>query len=294
VNLRPDDYPPEDDGNRRSGLIWAAVVVALLLVIGAAAYAIVFLGKGDKTKTYQVPNVVGQAEDAATKALSTHFRPVKGADTSGPCFGGTTVKEGYVCTLEPDPTQSLKDGSTVTYHLYKTPTEQVPYVEGKSYGEAIALLNQHNLKATRHNINNRASAGTVLHQSIDAYQQVAPGTTVTLDVSTGMLRLPDVTGKTFDDAQSRLNSVGFTDVAQDPATVETHDQSKDGEVADMSPSPGNTYDPSQKVTLKLYKYVPLPTTSCAPSGTTGPSGAPSSGGAPPSGPATGGASSSPC
>jgi serine/threonine-protein kinase len=287
--LRRDEYPPEEDSSRRTGLIWAAVVVALLLVIGGAAYAIVFLGKDNGTKTYAVPNVIGQTEEAARTALSQHFKPTKGTDTSGPCLGGAEGVTAHVCTMSPAPNADAKDGAVITYHLYRQGTVTVPYVEGKSYAEALQMLNDNHLKGARKRVNSTEAQGTVLKQSQDAYTRVAPGTTITLTVSTGVLKLPDVKGKSFDDAQNQLNRIGFNNVVQDSSTTETSSKSKDGKVADMSPSPGNTYDPDQKITLKLYHYVaPAPT--CTPVGTGGPSGGPSGGTT--SSPPTGGASGS--
>jgi beta-lactam-binding protein with PASTA domain/predicted Ser/Thr protein kinase len=271
VAVRRDEYlPPDEDNHRRTGLIWAAVVVALLLVIGAAAYAIVFLGKdSNKTPTAAVPDVIGQSEDAAKAALTkAKFRPAKGPDTSGPCTGGSAGRKGFVCTLSPPPNRDVKEGTVVTYQLFTPKMEQVPFVEGKTYADAAQLLNDHQLKAKRHNVNNKADAGTVLSQGRPAFTTVPPGTTITLDVSTGELKLPDVTGKTFDDAQSQLNRVGFTNVVQSTNPRETPDKSKDGEVADMSPSPGNTYSPDQKITLTIFQFVAPPTTSCPPSGGT--------------------------
>jgi hypothetical protein len=74
----------------------------------------------------------------------------------------------------------------------------------------------------------------------------------------------------------------------------THDKTLNGKVSDMSPSPGLTYDPGQKITLKLYQYVPVgPTcTSAAPgsasaSGSSGGSSPPASPPGSPSGPPSG-------
>jgi serine/threonine-protein kinase len=280
VPLRREEYLPPEDDQRRTGLIWAAVVVALLLVIGAGAYAIVFLGKdSDKTKSFPVPDVVGQSEDAARAALGKHFKPVKGASTSGACLDGSTGKKDYVCTIEPEPNKDLRENSQVIYHLYSPKVEQVPFVEGKSYADAVQLLHDHNLLAKRKPVNDKAEAGTVLHQETDAFTQVPPNTTITLEVSTGQLKLPNVVGKDFDEAQSIL-SPKFPNIVQGD-DVTTQDKTKDGKVARESPSPGNTYDPSQKITLSVYRYV-APVTSCPPSGTGSPSGSSSSASSSPS------------
>src|SRR3954467_10633476 len=122
-----DGVPGDDDDHRRTGLIWAAVVIALLLVIGAAAYAIVFLGKdSNQTKTFAVPDVRGHQEAAARTELGRHFKPLKGDPTTGECLGGQTVKTGYVCTLDPAPNERVKDGATVTYHLFTPARTTVP------------------------------------------------------------------------------------------------------------------------------------------------------------------------
>src|SRR3954453_23895180 len=197
IPLQRDDYPPDDDNHRRTGLIWAAVVVALLLVIGAAAYAIVFLGKDDNsTKTYAVPNVIGQTKDAAKTKLDQHFTPVQGPDTSGPCFNDATVQKGQVCTVNPVPNSDQKEDTPITFRLYTPKLVGVPYVEGKTFAEAAQILTDKKLQPVRHYVNNKADRGQVLHQSVDAFKLGGQDTKVPLEVGTGVIRLPNVRGKT--------------------------------------------------------------------------------------------------
>ncbi|WP_375477993.1 Stk1 family PASTA domain-containing Ser/Thr kinase [uncultured Jatrophihabitans sp.] len=259
------DYEPEAEGNsRRTGLIWAAVVIALLLVIGAGAYAIAFLGKDSAPKTYAVPDVIGQSPGGADAALRTRFTPVRGAPTNGPCFDNQKVQPGLVCVVEPNPGEKLKDGTTVTYHLYTPKMVQVPYVEGESYTDAVNQLHKIGLDAKRNDVNNQAPAGTVLKQHTAQFTPVTPRTVIALDVSTGKLKLPNVKGKDFDKAQSTLNDANFPNVVRGD-TVTTANPKKDGEVAAESPQAGRIYDPSQKITLDVYKYVaPAPTCTSAP------------------------------
>ena len=53
--------------------------------------------------------------------------------------------------------------------------------------------------------------GTVLDQDIMANQTVPQGTTITLTVSTGpkMVRIPDVSGETYEEAEAELKALGF-------------------------------------------------------------------------------------
>ncbi|MEP7021392.1 MAG: Stk1 family PASTA domain-containing Ser/Thr kinase, partial [Pseudonocardiales bacterium] len=256
---RDNDYRREPD-ERRNGLVWLAVVVALLLVIGAATYAIFVLGKTTVAKTYAVPAIVGQlpgpAADALTKA---HLRPVKGDDTNGPCVDGATVAKGKVCVVDPTPGSELKDGSTVTYQLYTPATVQVPLVVGLQANAAVTALHKVGLKATQKPIDDPAPAGQVVKQSQEQFASVAPGTTIVLSVSTGKVKLIDVTGKKQGDAKTALNTAGWANV-NDTQTTVTHILRKDGTVASMNPLPGIAYAQSQQINLVIFKYsAPTPT-----------------------------------
>ncbi len=278
VALRhPDDNYAEDDDQRRSGLVWAAIVVALLLVIGAAAYAIVLLGRGDKTKTTPVPQIVGQVPSAAENILrNAGFVPVKGPDTNGPCLNDQKVAEGRVCLVNPVPNEKVKDGSTVTYQVYVAAKVSVPSMVGDDYNTAADKLNAAQLKAARKDVDNSAPAGQVVAQSKDPYTQVPPGTTITLSVSTGKVKLPDVRGKKLADAQQALNSTGWTKVDASQV-VQTPDKAKDGTVANESPLPGNSYPQDTQITLTIYKYVkPEPTCTTPPPSSPADTGLPTS------------------
>ena len=286
IALRRDEFPPDEDNHRRTGLIWAAVVVALLLVIGAAAYAIVFLGKdSNKTKTFPVPDVVGQSQDAARAALVKHFTPVQGPDTTGPCTDGSPGRKGFVCTVSPAPGETIAEGAKITYRLFTPAQTTVPPVEGKQVADAEQALHDAHLGWTIKKVNSAEAAGLVLTQTPAQFSTVAPNSKVTLEVSTGKVRLPDVSGKSFDQAQNQLNRIGFTNVAQSATPKDTPDKSKDGEVASMNPSPGNTYAPDQQITLTLYHYV-APTTSCPPTGSTSSSASSSASSSPSTTPST--------
>jgi serine/threonine-protein kinase len=286
---RPDYEPVEEDNHRRTGLIWAAVVVALLLVIGVAAYAITFLGKDNGPKMVAVPaSLVGAkpAEaDAAIRAagLTPHQSPT---DTHGPCDDSQKPVAGQVCQVRPQQGTKVKDASVVTYYLYTPQVYQVPAVEGEQLSKAISDLHDAHLGYVRKNVNSTATAGQVTKQDPQPYVDEAPNFKVTLYVSTGVLKLPDVKGKTFDDAESILNGAHFANVVPSATPVVTHDQSKDKQVVDESPTPGHTYDPNQTITLTVYKYVPL-TPSCPSSPPPGTGSAAPPGSPPPTGTTSG-------
>jgi serine/threonine-protein kinase len=257
VGVRRDVEPVEDRSSRRTGLVWAAVVIALLLVIGAAAYAIAFLG-GDNNKTKQtaIPDVIGQKPTTATRLFAAHhLRLTSGNPTSGPCANGVGGKEGAICTLTPAVNTMVDENSVVQYHLYTPKTATVPNVEGLQLNEAEDHLHAAGLGWTIHAVNNTKAANTVLRQDPAGFSTKPVGTKVTLDVSTGKIKLPDVRNKTYPDARQNLNQADFSNVVRgDPIT--TTDPTKDDRVVRESPSPGHSYNPDQKITLDYYRYVP--------------------------------------
>jgi eukaryotic-like serine/threonine-protein kinase len=272
VPLRRPDEVVEDRSARRTGLIWAAVVVALLIVIGVAAYAIVFLGHDSKSvKKAEVPTLVNLTTSAANQQLrQAGFVPRYGGATSGTCDDNQTVAKGRVCTVSPATGQNIKTGSTVTYKVFSPALVQVPFVEGQSYDKAVALLQSHHLQAVKHSQSSTQPENQVLSQTPEGYKEVPPNSKVDLYVSTGKIKLPDVTGKSFDEARGTLNRDGFTKVVQDSQNRSTTDPKKDNKVAAEDPTPGITYSPSQQVTLTLYHYSPPPPTCTTPPKTPSP------------------------
>jgi serine/threonine-protein kinase len=280
VALRRDDYGPgDDDDHRRTGLIWAAVVIALLLVIGAATWAIFVLNKKDKTaKTYAVPAIIGATSAGADQQLQAmHLVPSKGADVSGPCDGGAQGMKDKVCTVQPAVGVQVKEGGTVVYHLYSPKVVQVPPVVGLQQSEAIAALHSANLGYTIKKVNRADPQNQVINQDPQPYVTKPPNFKVTLFVSTGKLKLPDVRNKPIDAAKNQLSDAGFGNVVEG-APVTTTDATKDGRVATENPAPGLTYNPDQTITLSVYQFVPPPTcdSNLPPLPTGGASGLPSS------------------
>jgi beta-lactam-binding protein with PASTA domain/predicted Ser/Thr protein kinase len=275
VAVRHVEEPPQDpDDGRRTGLVWLAVVIALLLVIGAAVAAVLLIGKTDSVAKVTVPQqVIGQLAPAAQETLrAAKLNPIQGDATNGPCFGGVTVAKDQVCTVEPAPGTRVAEKTNVVYHLFTPKQVQVPDVTGKQYTDAAAILHGLGLNATQKLVNNTAAVGTVVLQSAPAFSNVAPGSTITLSVSSGKVVLLDVRGKKATDAKVQLNGLGWTNV-DDSQTVDTPDKAKDGLVKDENPTPGIAYPQNTQITLIVYKYV-KPTPTCTTAASTGPTGTP--------------------
>ncbi len=93
---------------------------------------------------------------------------------------------------------------------------------------------------------------------------VAPGTTVTLEVSSGPSEVPDVVGLTEDAAISRIENAGL--VAS--TTEEETDAAEDGTVTAQSPGAGSAVAPGETVTITVA--VAPATTTTPPTTTTEP------------------------
>ena len=291
-----DNDPADHDRERRNTLIWVAIIVALLLVVGGAGFAIWKLGSGnDSAKKLAVPNLVGLTPAAASTQLgnpancgATNTCKVylvansTTPTTPGPCDDNSTPsKEGVICKVidQSEQTvlanQQVTEGSTLYYSLYKKAVVSVPYVIGSTFADASAALARAQLKAQEGKpINTFDQAkGNVVTQNPAYNQQVSPGQTVILRLSTGKAILPDVTNMTAGDARAKLNRAQFTNIANNK-TVTGPDKAKDGKVVGMDPTPGNAYNQDVRITLTVYKYVaPAPT--CDPNKTPTPSSSPS-------------------
>ncbi len=107
------------------------------------------------------------------------------------------VTEGYVISTDPAPGASLAEGSTIFVTVSSGPavhTISMPNLVGYSEDEAIGILNSNNLSyADTTYIESDQEPGTVIRQSIDAYEDVEEHTRIYLWVSLGPKETPEPT-----------------------------------------------------------------------------------------------------
>jgi serine/threonine-protein kinase len=184
---------------------------------------------------------------------------------------------GRVCNQDPKANTQIDPGSSVTYTVYAGPAPvQVPQVTGFSCQVATTTLTAAKLKAQCNPVNNTAQAGTVLAQDPVALASALPGSTVTLSVSNGKTKLPDVTHLTYDAARIKLQQAGWLKVSSTDAEVLTG--YKVGQVMAMNPAQGSTVDQSTPIvlTVAVPKKLPACSTSATPTTSPSVSGRPSS------------------
>jgi beta-lactam-binding protein with PASTA domain len=178
----------------------------------------VTVSAGPASHLVRVPEVDGQAVSAAERTLAgAGFRS---SVTDQP---NTTVAAGDVISTNPAAGSSAPKNATVTMFVSSgAAMVVVPAVVGDDAATAASALESAGLQWT---VSNQSSPsvqlGSVISTSPAAGASVAPGTTVTMFVSTGpsMVEVPDVDGLSQDAAVAELQAAGFqTNVESEPST----------------------------------------------------------------------------
>jgi serine/threonine-protein kinase len=201
-----------------------------------------------------VPNVVGRTEAQARAAL-TELK-----------FDVVTTKAindkpaGQVLFQRPAAKESLKEGGDVRLTVSKGPAPRlVPDLTGKTQVEADALLKAAEfVPVFTPEFNETVTKGLVLEWAPKEGKQ-AKGTEVKVTVSNGPepRTVPDLKGKTFDQAAAALTPLRLTaarvDVFSDTVPV--------GQVVSTSPGAGAKAARDSKVTVNVSKgpeLIPVP------------------------------------
>lgn len=215
---------------------------------GTAINLVVSKGQ-EPAQNVTVPDLTGMDENQAKQALSN----VGLVGKAGDAVYSSTVDEGKVVQQSPAANSTAKAGDTVTYQLSKgVQTVSVPSVVGMSEADATAALKKAGFSVVTNSASSDSyDAGVVSAQSVTG--SAAKGSQVVITVSTGSKnsKLPDVTGLSQSDAESRLSSAGFgVTVRQDYSGSGTV-----GTVVWQSPDPG-TATTGSTVTIGVAAQAP--------------------------------------
>lgn len=139
-----------------------------------------------------VPDVLNDPYSEATVTLQN-----AGFKVETQYAASDTVTEGYVISTDPAPGEQLAQGSTIFVTISSGPVERtvsMPNLIGRTESEAKSILNSNNLAyADTTYIESDQDEGTVIRQSIDAYEEVPEHTRIYLWVSTGPAETPEPT-----------------------------------------------------------------------------------------------------
>jgi eukaryotic-like serine/threonine-protein kinase len=218
-------------------------VVALIVARGLLS------GSGSDVNT---PNVIGQTLADARATLEASGLKVGTITHSY----NKTVPAGVVISQTPEPQILLSKGSDVTLdvslgiHYVAVPTNLV----GLNKNDAAKNLAAVGLKIQQVvPRNSNQPAGQVLDVQPAGGTQVPIGSGVTLVVSNGMVQVPNVVGKTVQDAAQALAAAGFQVTLDPPSSPPT------ALVLSQNPAAGSFAPYNSFVTLHTNAPTPSPT-----------------------------------
>ncbi|MEA2211576.1 MAG: eukaryotic-like serine/threonine-protein kinase [Solirubrobacteraceae bacterium] len=243
----PVPYPPPSTNGtgehyverRRGWRPWLLGLLAILLIAGGAAAAYLLT----RTAQAKVPSVTGDQVNVARDIVQN--AGFQAAVIPVP----SNRQAGVVIGEDPSGGSMADKNSTVSLSVSQGPSAvSVPSVVGQTESSARATLRRHHLKSR---IVLRPSsqfvAGDAIGTDPRSGQAVAPGTQVTLFISSGPPKklVPDVTAETASAARTQLTNAGFTP----RTTTQTSTTATPGNVISQSPAGGTTAAPGSDVTI---------------------------------------------
>ncbi len=243
TSFLPDQDDEDDEKGKSRAWIWVLLIVLLLLALGGGAYALLNSG-GDDTVEATVPDVVGDRERAAVEAIEA-----EGLEVDVQRVDSDANEKGRVTDQDPDAGEVVDEGDTVTLEVGAGPdTIEVPDVVGDRRQDAEAEIADAGLTVGDFTTTESTDPkGTVLSSNPSAGIPVAPGTTVTLEVSSGPTEVPDVVGLSQDEAESAIDDAGLNV----SVTEEETDEAEEGTVTAQSPEGGGDAVPGDTVTITV-------------------------------------------
>jgi eukaryotic-like serine/threonine-protein kinase len=247
-----DDWADEEEeARRRKRRIIAVVAVLAVLLIGGAIAAFALLGGEDDptpppVQQVAVPQLVGQQQAAAEAAIEEAGLVV------GDVTPRTTENDAEVGTvLESTPASGaeVEEGTEVDLVVGAAPdTIAVPNVVGLSEDRARSTLEDAGFTSVNsRTIESLEDEGTVVSIDPAEGQQASPSAPITLEVSTGTITMPDVTGQQEAAATQALAAQGLTNVT----TEEVESDQPAGTVLGSDPAPGSQVGAGAQITLQV-------------------------------------------
>lgn len=225
-----------------------AVVVALIVLIGLVAFLLATqLGDDSATGTIEVPNVVGQTVPEARLNLAAQ----KLENVTVVRRPNDVVPEGRVVRQDPSAGTKVDDNENILLTVSDgAGSVRVPDVEGQSFEDAQAALQEKGLNAVRQDeASDSVDAGQVTRTNPPAGATAKRNTDVTVFVSAGPapVNVPNVEGTDQVEATQTLNNAGFKvqKASQPSSTVPA------GSVISTSPAAGTQAQRGSVVTINV-------------------------------------------
>jgi serine/threonine-protein kinase len=196
----------EEDSSRRRGLMWALIALGVLAV-GAIVALFVLTNSGEPVKPQQITfqTLEGMTE-AAAKAKLTELKLVYAGNQET----SDTVDVGKVTRSDPAAGTLVDPGSTVRVWISTGKASvKLTDLNGYTFADAQAYLKAQNLVLGTPQQDNSPTIekGRVTKTDPPAGTTVAPGDTITLFQSSGLVDLTNLVGSKKADALAKLNEL---------------------------------------------------------------------------------------
>jgi serine/threonine-protein kinase len=198
----------------------------------------------------KVPTTAGETQEEATKKVEA-----AGFEVAVQRVNSSSVEEGLVVHSEPKSGATATKGSTVTLVVSRGPKlTKVPVLVGTQRRAAVESLRSRGLVPSVSEEEDAAPKGQVISQSPSAGNEVEPGSTVSIVVSSGeeekQAKVPSLIGKERREAVEAVRAAGLQPSVEEE---ETEVPSQVGRVTDQFPPPGSEVEPGATVTIVVGK-----------------------------------------
>ncbi|CAL9303746.1 Stk1 family PASTA domain-containing Ser/Thr kinase [Streptomyces sp. SudanB182_2057] len=256
--MNPDDggYGYDDRPDRRrqqkkkssTGTV-LLVIAGLLVLVGAILIGMYTFGpKNTDDGKVSVPAFVGQPQKTAEKMAANV--DLKVSISKKECEDQAT---GNVCSQDPQQGEKVEKNSTVNLVISTgAPKVQVPDVRGAQFDQAETQLKEKGFEVDKKLEVSDRTPGVVITQDPEPGVNKEKGTTITLTVAKPeeKVAVPDVTGKSCDEAKATLQAQGLV-----PSCTETPvtDPAQDGKAQNTNPAAGQQVVKNTNVVVNVGK-----------------------------------------
>jgi serine/threonine-protein kinase len=237
-----DDDPDRRRGRRIAIGIAAAVVVGLVALAGYLIF-----GNSGTPQQVAVPSLVGQQVEVARSQLQAqNLRPDIQQVVS------SVEQRGQVMETDPPSGTNVPVNSVVVLKVGNGPDQAaVPALVGKTVAEAGPLLTERGLTLgaqTEQAVSDASQVGKIVSSTPASGENVAAGTAVAVVVGKQQttVAVPDVVGRSADDAKEELEDAGFR------VTVVDVPGADEGRVAGTDPAAGTQAPAKSTVTMRVF------------------------------------------
>ena len=248
IMAKEDEPPPP---KRSKAWIWIGNIF-VLLALAALALWVYEINKPEPIAQVEITNVADMDADEAESALIQQGLRVDRDEEYS-----EDVDEGKAIETDPSGGQRVNQDSVVKLLVSSGPESvKVPDVTGKSEEDARKILNDGKLQAGTHISQNSPDVekGVVIETKPGDGSEVDVDSNVDLVVSSGMVEVPDVTGKSAKDACKTLEGDEYQ-LKCKTEEVETEDE-EDKKVFEQSTTGGSEVKQGSEITVKVAKKPP--------------------------------------